>query len=338
MVFEHLFPESLLERKEWSAFVLAVIYSTISIVLARLLFPANSGIVSIVFVSIFLIPYFETILAREERQEKQQRKRSFWLRLQDNSDAIRTYYFLFFGIYLTYMLYAFIAPHLGFNIGSVFREQLSLEGVRGGATFSLSTFFDIFLNNWWVLLAAFLIALIAGDGAIFFIAWNASAWGTIFGYRAFAAGVNTGESALLMLLIVVVITLPHVLLEGGAYILAALAGGVISDEIVEKSEDIQRFVLYFISAVFVYIVIYVMVAMLADGPLRGIISILFALLALHLMRFVFDDAGDAAIFKYNFYLFLLAIGVFIVGALVETLVLYNATWLQRVYWAASGFS
>lgn len=336
MVFEHLFPAGLLERKEWSAFFLAAIYSTLSIIIARLLFPANSGIVSVAFLSIFLIPYFETILKREADQEAREAssKRSFLHLLQGNADAIRVYFFLFFGIYLTYMAYAFIAPYFGFDIGVVFREQLSLESIRGGATFSVSTFTSILFNNWWVLLACFIIALVAGDGAVFFIAWNASTWGTIFGYRAIEAGAHGWGSPFLALIVILLVTLPHLLLEAGAYILAAIAGGVISDE-VDKPSEMAKFVIYFLSAAMVYVLF--VVIMPSFGIVSSIAVILLAFGILYAMRFVFDDRSDVDVFTFNIHLFALSIGVFALGALIETFVLYNATLLRGVYFAAAGF-
>jgi uncharacterized membrane protein SpoIIM required for sporulation len=337
LVFEHLFPERLLERKEWTAFTLAVIYSTIAIVIARLLFPANSGIVSVIFVSIFLIPYFQTLLKREERQEKREKRQTFAKLFSDNADIIRIYAFIFLGVYLTYMIYAFIAPSLGYNVGSVFREQLSLESVRGGATFSFGQFFTILINNWWVLLACFLIALIAGDGAVFFVIWNASTWGTIFGYRAMEAGLHTGTSALWLLLIVFLITLPHVLLEGGAYILAAIAGGVLSDEIVEKSTEIREFVIYFICAALGFGLFYaILVFTVGNDVVVGLLAIAGALFLLYWLHAIFSSSRDRMVFKYNFYLFLLAVGVFVVAAVVETIVLLNATPLREIYLAAYG--
>ncbi len=334
MVFEHLFPESLLERKHWTAFVLAVIYSTIGIVIARLLFPANSGIVSVVFVSIFLIPYFSTILKEDEERELVAKKLSFWKMFKLNTDAIKIYFFIFIGIYLTYMLYSFIAPALGYDIGRVFREQVSLEGVRGGADFSTATFLGIVGNNWWVLLACFLVALVAGDGAIFFVAWNASAWGTIFGYRAIMAGTVDGYTALGSLAIIILTTLPHFLLEGGAYLLAAIAGGVISDEM-DKMDEVRSFAIFLVVAAGLYALLYAMLrAVMGPGFSLTIAAMVLALGMLWALRFVFDDPDDGAVFHYNYLLFVAAIAIFVVGAVVETFVLYNATWLQHVYFAA----
>ncbi|MDD9954042.1 MAG: stage II sporulation protein M [Candidatus Woesearchaeota archaeon] len=334
MVFEHLFPSSLLERKEWTGFFLAFIYATISIVIARLLFAANSGIVSVIFVSIFLLPYFSTILKREERQEEQEKNKNFLTLLKDNWDAIQIYIFIFLGIYLAYMLYSFLAPYLGYDVSRIFREQLSLESVRGGVTFSFSTFFDILLNNWWVLLACFIVSLVAGDGAIFFIAWNASTWGTIFGYRAIAASSFDGRSALIALLIIFLVTLPHLLLEGSAYILAAISGGVISDEIVQKSEEIRSFVLFFLCGAFIYVLLFILVKSLFPRVVAGVLAIVLALGILYCMHYLFDNTNHALIFRYNFYLFAFAIGVFVVGALVETFVLHNVGALRSVYLAA----
>ena len=334
MVFEHLFPERLLERKEWTAFLLAIIYSTLSIVIARLLFPANSGIVSVVFVSIFLVPYFSTILKREEAQERSEKHLSFWRMLRGNADAIRTYFFIFVGIYLTYMLYSFLAPVFGYDVSRVFREQVALEGLRGGVDFSAGTFIGIVANNWWVLLACFLVALIAGDGALFFVAWNASAWGTIFGYRAVMAAQVDGFTALGALLTIIVITLPHFLLEGGAYLLAAISGGVISDEL-DKMDEVRGFVVYLLAAALVYALLLAFGRMLfPPGIWLEVFVIGLALVTLWTLRFVFDDDDDQLVFHYNYALFVLAIGVFVLGALVETLVLYNSNALNSVYYAA----
>ncbi len=331
MVFEHLFPEKLLEKKHWTAFFLAIIYTTISIVIARLVFGGNSGLVSVFFTSIFLLPYFQDLLKREEKQELREKRFTFKRLFRDNFDMIQVYFFLFFGIYLTYLFYSFLGPFLGYDISVVFREQLSLEALRGGAIFSFDAFAHIMLNNWWVLLATFLIALVAGDGAVFFVAWNASVWGTIFGYRAVMAASFDGSSALFVLLTIVLITLPHVILEGSAYILAAISGAIISDEI-DKPSELKLFVLYFIFAAIVYYVLtWVVFTMFSSFVLKIIFAIGLALAILYLMHMVFDTSRYQKVFKYNYQLFVFALIVFAVGAIVEVLVLSNATVLTDIY-------
>lgn len=338
MVLEHLFPEDWLERKLRYAFILAVVYSTIAIVISRLLFPANSGIVSVAITSLLLIPYLKKLLVREERKELKERSFKVHRFFIDNWPAIKVYGVLFLGVYFTYMFYTFLIPQFlpSLSVGSIFREQLSLEvNLRGGA-FSLSTFYSIFSNNWWVLLACFLLALIAGDGALFFIIWNASSWGTIFGYRALQASINGGAfGGWTNLLLIVLITFPHVILEGGAYIVAAIAGGLMSDDITSKRKAMESFIYYFLAAIVGFVILFFFLKLFLISKLViTITSILTILILLHLLSFVFADPAHKEVFKYNYYLFLIALLLFIVGALIETLVVGNSSILNTIYSAA----
>jgi len=336
VVLEHLIPEAVIERKPVLALVLAVVYSTVSILIARILFPANSGIVSVIFLSIFLIPYFSDLLKREERQEEREKSWSIRRLVVDNKETYLTYLFLFVGVYLTYMLYSFGMHKFGLDTGVVFREQLSLESLRGGAAFSSAQFWAIFLNNWWVLLACFLIALVAGDGAVFFIAWNASTWGTIFGYRAVEASLTTGQSALWLLLLVLLITLPHVLLEGTAYIISAIAGGIISDDVVRRSKGIGEFIAALLFGAAFLIVVYFVLRVFLSQTALGICTIIVALWSLHFLQHLFSVKRERLVVRYNVYLFAIAVGIFFVAAIIETLVLLNSSTLRNIYLAAAG--
>jgi hypothetical protein len=340
MVLEHLFPEDWLEKKHIYAFILAVVYSTISLVVARLLFPQNQGIVSIVFVSLLLMPYMKKLLEREEKKELKEKKftlKHFWL---DNKDAIAVYFTLFFGVYFTYLAYSFLLPQFGIDVSGIFREQLALEAGLRGKAFAFDTFLSIFLNNWWVLLACFMLALITGDGAIFFITWNASSWGTIFGYRALEAALNGGAfNPWLNLLIIVGITFPHVLIEGGAYILAAISGGVLSDDIVSERGAMFKFILYLFAAVILFFVLFILLQTILVNftVIAGLLQILIVIITLHALGFVFEKKRHMEVFHYNYYLFIVAIVIFLIGAFVETVVLSNSSLLQQVYMAALGW-
>lgn len=340
MVLEYLFPENWLERKHRYAFILAVAYSTVGIVLARLLFAANSGIVSIAFTSLLLMPSLKKLLRREESKELKERRftlRHFWL---DNKQALLVYGTIFLGIYLTFTLYTFLLPLFGFEVGNVFREQLAFEANLRGGAFGISTFLGIFMNNWWVLLACFLVALIAGDGALFFVAWNASTWGAIFGFRAVEAGFNGGAfHPFVNLIIIFFLTLPHVALEGGAYILAAIAGGVLSDDVVSKRRAMNPFIYWFLSGIIFFIILHYLFGMILVHYLviARILDIIAIILIFHFFSSVFDDKRHKEVFRYNYWLFLLAIVIFILGAVVETLVVGNSALLHQVYLAAFGF-
>ena len=346
MVLEHLFPEVWLEKKASYAFIIAVVYSVIGISAARLLFGANSGIVSVMFTSLLILPYLQKLFAKEEKDEEKQRIMSLksFASIKyffKQHRAVKVYFAIFFGIYLTYMFFSFILPMAGFNTFDILKEQLFVDpALRGreaglmGNAFDSGTFFSIFTNNWWVLLACFLIAIIIGDGAIFFIAWNASSWGVLFGYRALTAGINGGVSPWYYLLLLFLITLPHVILEGGAYILAAISGNVISDEIIKERCDIKNFIFYLMGGVALMFMIklaYNYLLGMTDPVIFDIISVISITAMVHVIIRLFQQPWLQKVFKDNYYLFIIAIIIFIIGALVETLVLDNSITLNNIY-------
>jgi len=338
MVLEHLFPSNWIEKKFSYALLLGMGYSLVGILLARLLFGANSGLASVIFVSLLLIPSFRKLFAREEKKEEHEKKFSLKRLYTDNKKIILAYLGIFIGAYIMYYLVAFLSTYLHLGVISVFREQLFLDPVIAGrATSQLGVFWGILANNWWVLLACFFLSLISGDGAIFFIVWNASAWGVIFAYRAVAAALVMGKSPLIVAFIMQIITLPHILLEGSAYILAGVAGVIISDEIISESKELKKFLLYFASVIVVFYFLNLLLALLIYPALLIILRILVVLCLVYLLKYSFVNKLHNEVFTFNFWLFVLAIAFFIVGAIVETQVLTHSGLLVRYYTAAASF-
>src|SRR3989344_3809459 len=177
MVLEHVFPEDWLENKGRYAFILGVIYSIVGILIAGLLFPGDPALVAVAFTSLLLLPELYKIFSIEERQESMERGVSLRAIWRDDSDIVRVYIFLFLGILLVYSIGTMLLP--SFQSNNLFREQLEIrfgQGFAGSATgtsFSGSLFFDLLGNNFLVLVACFILALLSGDGAIFLITWNA---------------------------------------------------------------------------------------------------------------------------------------------------------------------
>jgi hypothetical protein len=339
MVLEHLFPEAWLEKKVGYAFLIAIIYSTLGIIAARLLFGANSGIVSVIFTSLLLLPYLQKMFRKEEREEEREKrvvlKESSIMSFFKRNQAIRVYFAIFLGIYLTYMFYSFILPQLGFNTFSILKEQLFIDpSLRGRATFDAATYLSILSNNWWVLLACFLISIIAGDGAVFFVAWNASSWGALFGYRALAAGLYAHTSPWVYLVQLLIITFPHVILEGGAYILAAISGNIISDEIIQEKSDIKNFIFYVIGGAALIVLvklIYNYAFGMSDPVIFSLIALILITGMVYLIIKLFQQPRLQKVFKNNYILFLIAIIIFIIGAFLETLVLTHSEALNQIY-------
>ncbi|MGM5481774.1 MAG: hypothetical protein ACQESE_05195 [Nanobdellota archaeon] len=337
MVLEHLFPDNWLEKKFTFSILLASGYSLIGIILARLLFGANSGLASVMFTAILLIPSLRKLFEAEERREEKEKKFSLKELYKDNKHLIKAYVGIFAGVYLTYFLVSFISMNLGFDTFSIFKEQVFLDtALKGRATFSSGMFWSILHNNWWVLVACFLLSLISGNGATFFVVWNASAWAVIFAVRGTMAAQVTSYSPVAAAALLIMITLPHVILEGGAYILAGIAGAILSDDVISDAKDLKKFLGgTVIAGLGFWFVNYVLKTFFhATGAWLYILRMTAFLGLLYAVSRTFHDKRHKEVFVYNYWLFAIALAVFIVGAIVETIVLGNSNTLNFIYSAA----
>lgn len=245
MVLEHIFPEDWLEQKARYALILGAGYSIVGIIIASLLFPQDPALVAVAFTALLLLPELYKIFSIEERQERMEKRVTFKNLIKDDWDVIKIYLFLFVGILLVYAIATMAMP--SFQTNTLFREQLEIrlgQGFAGNAvlgTFSSDLFWSLLNNNFFVMLACFMLALLTGDGAIFLIVWNASVWGTIFGYTARAASSFSGESVYTLFAKIMVVVTPHMMIEATCYILAAIAGAVISKDVILEEFASDRF-------------------------------------------------------------------------------------------------
>ncbi len=253
MVLEHIFPEDWLEHKGRYAFLLGVVYSIIALLISSILFPGDPALVAVAFTAMLLLPEMYKIFSIEERQEALEKKvglRSLW---RDDIEVVRIYIFLFLGILLVYSVGTMLLPSVQTN--SLFREQLEIrfgQGFSGNAiagqavaststSFSTTLFFDLLQNNFMVLVACFILALLTGDGAIFLITWNASVWGAIFGITAKNAALFAGKNPLALFGVIMLVVFPHMILEAISYFLAAISGSVISKDVLLEEFASERF-------------------------------------------------------------------------------------------------
>ncbi len=337
MVLENLFPANWLEKKVGYAFLLGFLFSFIGIGIARLLFGANSGLASVIFTAILLIPSLRKLFVKEERVEEKERRFSLKKLYFDNKSLIHSYIGIFFGVFLAYWSLSFFGSLFHWNVASLFKEQIFLDpAISGRATYSFALFWSILQNNWWVLVACFFLSLISGDGATFFVVWNASAWAVIFGVRGVFAATALGQSPFIVGGLMLLIVLPHVLLEGGAYILSGIAGAVISDEVISKSKEIKKFLgMLFLVGVSFWLFNLIM-KQLFNNAFLLVIQIISLLSFMYLLKFSFNDKKHVEVFSYNYWLFVIALAIFIFGALVETGVLSYSVLLNKYYIAAAG--
>jgi hypothetical protein len=339
VVLEQLFSESWLEKKLSMSFILGLSFTFVGVMLARLLFGGNSGIVAVFFISLFVIPGMRRMIQKEDRAEISESSFSLSNLWKDNKQLVLMYAGIFLGVYVATYAITYFSYLFGLDASTIFREQLFLEpAISGRATFFSGLFWDILLNNWWVLLATFFLGLITGDGATFFVVWNASAWAAIFAFRSYAAGAVLSVSFIEVVILLQLIVLPHVLIEGLAYILAGIAGSVISQDVVQESDELHVFLMYFFFGIIVFVIGNHFLSLLQlETGLIFAIRMLFTLGIIWLFHRAFTNTRHQRVFRYNYLLFVIAIVIFLLGVGVETFVLSSSGLLELYYGAAAVF-
>lgn len=333
MVLEYLINQRHLEKHFSLSFMLGIIYSLIGISLARIIFGANSGIAAVMFSAILLIPSMRKMFAHEQRVEEKEHKFILKHFVKDNEQLIKTYLGVFIGVFVCFFLYTVVAAKFGQNIFRLFPEQLALGSLSGKA-FSTDLLFSILENNLLVLLLCFLLSILSGNGAIFFIVWNASVWSVVFAARSILASQTLNQSLAWVSTKLLVITTPHIFFEGMSYILAGIAGAVISNDILSEKQSMSKFIyLFVLIGLGFYVFNFFIDQLFIMFPF--IFKILIFLIPFYFLKNTFKLKKHREVFIYNYWLFIIAILFFIIGALIETGVLINSDTLYAIYFATS---
>jgi len=144
-----------------------------------------------------------------------------WI-LKEHKGVVVLIISLFIGFMISFTLWSYFLPNeVSLEIFTL--QKTSVEQIRsitGNAVFP-SSFSIILFNNLKIILISLLFALFYGAGAIYILVWNASVMGYVMGSIA-----KESASALMIPLIMFKYSL-HGIPEMLAYILAAIAGGIL---------------------------------------------------------------------------------------------------------------
>jgi uncharacterized membrane protein SpoIIM required for sporulation len=122
------------------------------------------------------------------------------------------------------------------DIATAFSHQLADYGDISFESLHFGHFSSIGLNNIYVLLFFFAIAIPFRQGGVMLaIAWNSSVWGATFGVLARHWSEEGGPTLIIAYSKVMLACLPHMALEGCAYILAGFAGVFFSKALIKYS-------------------------------------------------------------------------------------------------------
>jgi uncharacterized membrane protein SpoIIM required for sporulation len=194
-------------------FLRSLLSTVLAIGCAVLLFPGHAGLIGVVLAGFGQALTVNALLDRNRDEiwvEKMPPGRANW-RLAKSLMAI------FLGVFAAYVVALQVTPED--RVDGWFGEQLG--NFVGGSLrdIEFGTFRELMIGNTLVLIGSFLFALVYQHaGMLLVLAWNASRWGVVFGYIAHHDNM----------VFTVVAILPHLVLEAGAYVFAAMGGVFLS--------------------------------------------------------------------------------------------------------------
>ena len=249
MVLESLLNPQSAEHKPFFVFLLGLAYGTLGIFLATWIFEEQSSMVMVFLTTMAALPLmFHLLRFEEDKDVEHVEKRTL---LREHAPAIVFYTILFLGMATAFTLWYLVLPS---NVSStVFRVQTQTiaslnQQVTGNIT-QTSLLSKIFLNNIKVLIFCILFSFLYGSGAIFILTWNASVIGAAAGnfirshMAPFAAAVGLEKVGAylyvssLSVLRYAIHGIPEIL----AYIVAGIAGGILSMAIVKHDFGTGKF-------------------------------------------------------------------------------------------------
>lgn len=243
--------ESVLDPKQAASrplrlFLTSVVYSFVALYAAHLLFPSQSSILTVAMVTILFVPFFQKLFEADEELEERPAKGNLLVRHRGTLEIFSVF---FLGVVCaTVLSYTFMpGMRAAFTLQSETLHSFGTASATGQGSFA-----KFFLNNSQVMLLTFALSILFGAGAVFILAWNASVIGVYAGSLvqtlaargtpaglAFAYGVPASLGSIAL----------HGIPEILAYLVAGMAGGILSVGMVREKFGSAAFRLVFRDAV-----------------------------------------------------------------------------------------
>ena len=227
MVLETLMTVKDAIKNPWHMVIFGAVISLISLGIANFVFPESSGLLTVFLITMISAPFMWKLFKYEEWHEESDFTKERTFSEKFNPVELFSRHLNIFLIYSAYFIgivaaLSFVFWALPGNVAeNVFNDQTAqiekISNITGQITFA-DAFSIILTNNLIVMTISFIFALLLGLGVTFIIVWNGSVLAAAVGSVAKLSGASTA----------IVKYLPHGIFEIAAYIVVAIAGGVLS--------------------------------------------------------------------------------------------------------------
>lgn len=198
-------------------FFFAALQSLLANLMASILFPTASGLVSVFLISFGMLGLFDKILLKN--------KDAIWVEKKNpisaNTETAIEFLAIFLGVFIVYYILVSYLPR-EVSIKQFYKQLEDAHLLINAERFA--DFNLVLRNNIVVLFLFFFFSLSYRAGAIFVVAWNASVWGSTFGYGSGSWSPTGPMDIAVNQLKLAAAIIPHLVAEAAGYILAAMAG------------------------------------------------------------------------------------------------------------------
>ena len=251
MVLESLFSPFAVKKKPWEMFFVGLFYSFVSVFLAYVSFPEQSGLLTVFFIVMCAIPLIYTAIKNEE--EIDLKVGSEIKLLKEHAKVISFLMYFFIGVVVALSIVYVVLPSSMVEIIFSVQSQAILDvnnNVSGNVT-KIGLFSGILFNNLKVLIFCLVFSFLFGVGAIFILTWNASVIAVAVGnlIKSQIANVGAVSSSVGLTEYFAIGTFSfmrymfHGAIEIAAYFIVGLAGSIISIAVIKHNLTNKR-VLY----------------------------------------------------------------------------------------------
>ncbi len=208
--------------------IIAMFYTSVSIILSAFIFPEHASLISVMFIVFACLYLTQKTIKKEETIEITTTEKNL---LREHKKTIKLFLFLFLGMLISFASWNAILPtDKSQDLFSL--QDKTIQGIENtkitGQTISNTKVFSIILsNNLKVLLTTLVISLLYGAGAIFVITWNASILG-------FVIGTLIKENGIISAPLIYTKYLLHGIPEIASYLTIILGGGILYFFIIKK--------------------------------------------------------------------------------------------------------
>lgn len=260
MVLEKALKTEWMERRPYYAFILGLVYTLIGYFTSVIFFGKHTSIAMLFLTTLLLVPSLIAIISNEEKKESKKGLKHFF---HNHKEIFEIFLFVFLGIFIGYLIIGTFST----SFDTVFSYQTTYLQERGsiGAEFienigtydipKFQHFSGLLTANLITTVIFFLLSFFYGAGGMFLILLNASIFASFIVYltRFFKAHILSLIGAFSI----------HMIPEVAGFLLAAIAGGVISKALITEKFGSEGFKNVFRDAFVLLIIAFILVGIAA---------------------------------------------------------------------------